>query len=166
MKKSFWGDKGSPGPKGSKGTARVEDLMVDRVVSLTRHQSVGHARKLMSELGIHCLPVASDDGEPVGIVTAYDLIDTVADETLVAKVMTRDVRTVARYATPHVAARIMRNHHIHHLVVTHEQKIVGVLSSFDLLRLIEDKRFVSKNLPSKPKKSSWEQKRGKKASGS
>jgi len=165
MKKSFWGDKHSPGPEGSSGTVRVEDLMAERVVLLTRHQSVGHARKLMSELGIHCLPVA-DEGELVGIVTAYDLMESVEDETLVAKVMTREVRTVARYASPHVAARTMRNHHIHHLVVTHEQKIVGVLSSFDLLRLVEDKRFVSKNLPSKPKKASWEQKRGKRKPGS
>ena len=45
----------------------------------------------------------------------------------------------------------MRNHQIHHLVVTHEQKIVGVLSAFDLLKLVEDHRFVMKN-PSTPSK--------------
>jgi signal-transduction protein with cAMP-binding, CBS, and nucleotidyltransferase domain len=41
----------------------------------------------------------------------------------------------------------MRNHGIHRVVVTHEQKVVGVLSSFDLLTLVEDRRWVAKNPP-------------------
>ena len=55
MKKSHWGDKNAAGPEVESGTVRIEDLMADRVAVLTRHQTVGHARKLMSELGIHCL---------------------------------------------------------------------------------------------------------------
>jgi signal-transduction protein with cAMP-binding, CBS, and nucleotidyltransferase domain len=46
----------------------------------------------------------------------------------------------------------MRNHHIHHLVVTHENEIVGVLSSFDLLQLVEDHRFAIKNPPTSSKR--------------
>ena len=42
---------------------------------------------------------------------------------------------------------MMRNHKIHHLMVTSEQKIVGVISSFDLLKLVEGHRFVMKNPP-------------------
>ena len=36
---------------------------------------------------------------------------------------------------------------IHHAVVTHEKKVVGMISSFDLLKLVEDHRFVMKNPP-------------------
>jgi len=159
MKRKFWGDKHAPGPDSTATVVRVCDLMADRVVSLTRHQTVGHARQLLSKLGFHSLPVVDQDGEAVGILTSSDLIEDVKDETVVGKVMTREVQTVARYSAPHVAARLMRKHHIHHLVVTHERKVVGVLSSFDLLAIMEDKRFVVKNLPSKPKKATWEAKR-------
>ncbi len=65
--------------------------------------------------------------------------------------MTKNVLTIPKYSSIHIAARIMRNHNIHHLVVTHEKKIVGVLSSFDLLALLEKHRFVSKNAPTASK---------------
>jgi CBS domain-containing protein len=49
-----------------------------------------------------------------------------------------------------VAARIMRNHKIHHLMVTDEKKLIGIISSFDLLKLVEGHRFEIKN-PATPK---------------
>lgn len=152
MKKKFWGDKHAPGPAGVSTAVRIGDLMADRVVAVSRHQTVGHARQLMRKLGIHSLPVLDGEGAPVGIVTSSDLLDGVRDETLVGRRMSRDVRTVARYAPPHTAARLMRKHRIHHLVVTHEQKVIGVVSSFDLLALVEERRFVGKNLSTPRKK--------------
>ncbi len=38
----------------------------------------------------------------------------------------------------------MRKHKIHHVVVTHEQEVVGIISSFDLLELVENRRFEAK----------------------
>jgi CBS domain-containing protein len=61
--------------------------------------------------------------------------------------MSEDVTVVPAYNNVDVAARIMRKHKIHHVVVTHEKKVVGIISSFDLLRLIEGHRFVAKDAP-------------------
>jgi signal-transduction protein with cAMP-binding, CBS, and nucleotidyltransferase domain len=66
--------------------------------------------------------------------------------------MTEKVYTIPMYNDVHHAARLMRNHKVHHVVVTHEKKVVGILSSFDLLKLVEDHRFVMKAAPSKPTK--------------
>ena len=66
--------------------------------------------------------------------------------------MNANVYTVPQYADASLAARIMRNHGIHHVVVTHEKKVVGIISSFDLLRLVEEHRFVMKNAPDVSKK--------------
>jgi CBS domain-containing protein len=66
--------------------------------------------------------------------------------------MTEDVRTVPAYNDASVAARIMRKNKIHHVVVTHEKKVVGIISSFDLLKLVEGHRFTAKAAPSKSKK--------------
>jgi hypothetical protein len=38
------------------------------------------------------------------------------------------------------------------VVVTHEKKVVGVLSSFDLLKLVEGHRFVAKNPPTESRR--------------
>jgi len=51
-----------------------------------------------------------------------------------------------------IAARVMRNHGIHRVVVTHEKKVVGMLSAFDLLKLVEDHRYVAKNAPTRSKR--------------
>ena len=64
--------------------------------------------------------------------------------------MTEKVYTIPEYEDVSVAARMMRNHKIHHLIVTQEQKVIGIISSYDLLKLIEGHRFVMKN-PSTPK---------------
>jgi len=156
MKRRFWGDKGAPGPERESAVVRIEDVMTRQVISVTRHQSVGHVRQLLAEHGIHSLPVVDPDGSPAGILTTADLVASVADETLVGNVMTREVETITPYADPELAARLMRKHGIHHLVVTHEHKVVGILSSFDLLQLIEDRRFVAKNVPTSPRKATWE----------
>jgi CBS domain-containing protein len=156
MKRKFWGDKGAPGPERESVVVRVEDIMTRQVIHVTRHQTVGHVRALLAAHGIHSLPVVDPDGTPAGIVTTSDLVATVADETLVANVMTAEVETITPYADPSLAARLMRKHGIHHLVVTHEKRVVGIVSSYDLLQLIEDRRFVAKNAPTPPRKATWE----------
>ena len=80
--------------------------------------------------------MVDSDGVAVGIVTATDLLDDHNEGTPISKFMSTRVYTVPRYDQPHIAARVMRNHHIHHVVVTEDKKVVGMVSSFDLLRLI------------------------------
>lgn len=156
MKRRFWGDKGAPGPERESVVVRVEELMTKQVISATRHQTVGHARTLFAEHAIHSLPVVDPDGSAAGILTTSDLVAGVSDETRIGELMTRELETITPYADPSLAARLMLKHGIHHLIVTHEHKVVGILSSFDLLRLIEDRRFVAKNAPTPPRKATWE----------
>jgi len=132
--------------------ASIHDLMVPQVMTATASQTVQHIRDVMREHNVHALPVVDAEHQPVGIVSATDLLNGAADGAPVSSIMSRKVYTVPQYSGPHIAARMMRNHHIHHLVVTHEQKVVGILSSYDLLRLVEDHRFVMKNAPSDSKK--------------
>ena len=126
---------------------KIEDLMNPKVMVAQPHQTFGHVKKVMQQHGISCLPVAGHEGEPVGIVTATDLLDDHADGLPISKFMSKNVFTVPVYGDPSLAARIMRNHHIHHVVVTHEKEIVGILSSFDLLQLVDDFFAPSSDVP-------------------
>lgn len=131
---------------------KVSDLMVAEVVNAQRHHTVKHARDLMQRHSIHVLPVIDSDGTVAGIVSSKDVAADLKDGTPISNVMTSDVYTIPEYNDVHHAARLMRNRRIHHVVVTEEKKVVGVLSSFDLLKLVEQHRFVMKPGPTPSKK--------------
>lgn len=131
---------------------KVADLMAANVVALQRHHTVEHARNLMRRNGIHALPVVDPDGTVAGIVSSKDLAADLKGGTPVSNVMTSEVYTIPRYNDIHHAARLMRNRKIHHVVVTQEKKTVGMLSSFDLLKLVERHRFEMKPGPTLSRK--------------
>lgn len=131
---------------------KVQELMTGSVVTTQPHKSIEHARKLMERNKIGALPIVDSEGRPVGIVSSTDLVPGPNDKSPISALMTEKVYTVAQYDDVSVAARIMRNHNIHRVVVTHEQKIVGVLSAFDLLQLIEGRRFVARPAPTPAKR--------------
>jgi CBS domain-containing protein len=139
-------------------TVKIEDLMSERVIFATEKQSVGHLKTLFSKNKISVLPVVNDEEEVVGIVSTKDMMGDLEDDWRVEKIMTKAVYTIPAYEKTEIAARMMRNHGIHHLAVTHEKKLIGVISSFDLLKLVENHRYVPKN-SSTPKKG-----KGKRAS--
>jgi CBS domain-containing protein len=126
---------------------KVGDLMRAQVVTVQPHQTVDQARALLERHHIHAVPVVDTEGRPVGIVSTSDLLGDAKGGAPVSQVMTEKVYTVPAYDDVSVAARVMRNHQIHRVVVTDEQKIVGILSAFDLLQLVEDHRFAMKAAP-------------------
>ncbi|MEM7482770.1 MAG: CBS domain-containing protein [Acidobacteriota bacterium] len=126
--------------------------MSRNVIRAQPHHTVAHVRGLLERNKLHAVPVVNSDDQPVGIVSAVDLL-AANDGTPITKVMTDRVYTIPEYNSVHQAARLMRNQRIHHAVVTHEKAIVGIISSFDLLRLVEDHRFVVKPGPTPKKRS-------------
>jgi len=131
---------------------KVKDLMVKSVITTMPHKTIGHAQSIMTKNKIKSIPVVDGEMEIKGIITTTDLLDDFSDATPISKVMTTKVYTIPAYSNVNIAARMMRNHNINHLVVSDEQKIVGVLSAHDLLKLVEDHRFIMKNPPTPSKK--------------
>ncbi len=131
---------------------KVKDLMVESVITTMPHKSVGHAQHIMAKNKIKSIPIVSTDKEVKGIFTSSDDLKDISETTPLSHVMTTKVYTIPAYSDVHIAARVMRNHKINHLIVTDEKKIVGVLSAHDLLKLVEDHRFVMKNPPTPSKK--------------
>lgn len=127
-------------------TIKVNDLMRDQVIFCTRNQTIAQARELLTKNKIKLVPIVNSEMDVLGVVSSSDILSTKYDETThVDKLMTDKVFTVPVYEKINMAARIMRNHKIHHLIVTEDKKLKGIISSFDLLKLMENKRFVEKN---------------------
>jgi len=131
---------------------KIDDLMAKRVITVEPHHSVDHVRGIFAKNKIGAVPVVSPEGEAVGMVTATDLVAELKGGSSIRELMGDRVYTVPAYNDASVAARIMRKRKIHHVVVTHEKKVVGIISSFDLLKLVEDHRFTMKAAPSMSKK--------------
>ena len=129
---------------------KVKDLMSKSVVTAQPHQSVATIKEKMTKHKLNSIPVVSTDHEPVGVVSAADIVTVEKAGLPISKIMTENVYTVPGYDDVSVAARIMRNHKIHHLIVTDNKQLIGIISSFDLLKLVEGRRFEEKN-PSTPK---------------
>lgn len=131
---------------------KIADVMAKRVITAQPHHSVAHVRDLLQRNRINAVPVVGPEHEAVGIVSSADVARRLKDETPIRRIMTENVTTVPAYNDVSAAARAMRNRKIHHLVVTHEKKVVGMISAFDLLKLVEGHRFVAKSAPTKSKK--------------
>jgi len=131
---------------------KVNELMTESVVTAEPHQSIEHVRKMLEKNGISAVPVVDSDAHPVGIVSLTDLVQDLTPGAPISTAMTKKVYSVPQYDNVNIAARVMRNHKIHRVVVTHEQKVVGMLSAFDLLKLVEGHRFVAKNAPTESKR--------------
>jgi CBS domain-containing protein len=137
---------------------KVEDLMSSNVVTGKPHLTVAQLKDKMAEKNLKTLPIVGPEQELLGVVSLNDLLAAEKDGSPVTNHMTQKVYTIPQYESVEIAARMMRNHKIHHLIVTRDKALVGILSSYDLLALVEGKRFVMKN-PSTPRNKS----RGKRA---
>ena len=112
----------------------VDKVMTREVRTVNPDEVVGPLRDLMLDNGIHAVPVVAPDGALKGIVTSSDLVEEWQPMLGVVNVMSTDVATITPQTSLTEAARTMLDARIHHLVVEDGSGIVGIVSSFDLLR--------------------------------
>jgi hypothetical protein len=112
----------------------VNDVMTHAVRTAHTTDVVGPLRDLMFDERLHAVPILDADGVIAGIITSSDLVEEWAPEQGVTTVMSSPVHTVSSEATAAEAAEVMLEHLVHHLPVVHHGEVVGIVSSFDLLR--------------------------------
>ena len=56
----------------------IDEVMSTRLLTASPSDLVGPVRDTMLDGGVHCVPVVDDDGHPVGIVSAWDLVEEYA----------------------------------------------------------------------------------------
>lgn len=145
---------------------RVGELMHPKVISLAPDTTVREAEALLSGQRVGGAPVVDPEGRILGIVSQNDLARHVSrrvteaeagrfytDEddfreiggqatdlgtTPVEKVMSRRIWSVGRDDPAGAAAQLMREHRIHRVLVTEEERLVGILTSLDLLQIVAE----------------------------
>jgi acetoin utilization protein AcuB len=134
---------------------RVMDRMTHPVITVAPDAPVETAWNLMKSHKIRHLPVVDHDLRPVGIITGRDLQQVVFDLATVGpaaansppsagiaveRLMTRDVITVRPELEIQEAARLMHERKIGALPVVKDDRVVGIITVTDALRVIADRR--------------------------
>ncbi|WP_428261966.1 CBS domain-containing protein [Haliangium sp.] len=133
----------------------VSLFMSAPVETISPDATLEDARARLKALAISSLAVTDPENALVGVISRSDLLRVgrwqagmrrgAALLTLpaqpVSEVMTRDVVTVTAEDTVAAAGRLMARRNIHRVIVADGPRPVGVLSTKDVMRAIEDKRM-------------------------
>jgi len=118
----------------------VRDLMRREVITAKPNEGVEEAARKLIVKEIDHLPVTTEDGRLVGIVTSWDLARAIAERRQVlSEIMTRRVITAQEDETIDAVAWRMAQHNISGMpVVDEERKVVGIITTDDVSkRLVE-----------------------------
>ncbi|MEL7158592.1 MAG: CBS domain-containing protein [Actinomycetota bacterium] len=113
----------------------VGDLMTVDLVAMLPHDRASRARNTLLTLGVHALPVM-EGNDVLGIITSADLVDDWPPDEPVSSFMTPVPTLINVEASIAEAAELMVAHRIHHLMVTDEIEVIGILSSLDLVQAL------------------------------
>ena len=117
----------------------VSDIMTKKVISIDETKTIKEAASLMNEAKIGSIIITKDD-IPVGILTERDFVTKIAVEEIplsvsLSQVMIKPLLVVTPNQTVWEAAEIMKNMGIHRLAVQEGGKIIGMVSTTDLVKI-------------------------------
>ncbi len=132
---------------------KIAEIMTGSVVTLSPDQKLREAIQLFRTRRIRHLPVVDAESRLVGIVTDRDVkqatpslhsgvdqdgYERILDETRIDQVMTREPTTISPDAPLKAAARIFIGDKVGALPVVEDGRLVGIVTSIDLLRVLHN----------------------------
>jgi CBS domain-containing protein len=133
----------------------ARDLMQANPLTVRATASLLDIQQLLVTAGISGAPVVGSRGEVIGVLSATDVLRAMAealdedreegepDDVLerieavtAADIATPDAIWVAADASPSEVAKLMRSEGIHRVLVGTEPRLEGILTAFDLLKVI------------------------------
>jgi CBS domain-containing protein len=118
---------------------KVEDVMIEDVVTVEENVTVKKAVELMNKYEIGCL-IVTKHGKPIGIVTERDMLTRVLAElrspekTKIADIMSRPLVVADPKMELEEAAKLMFKMKVKKLPVVLNGKLVGLVTLTDIAR--------------------------------
>jgi CBS domain-containing protein len=124
-------------------TVRVKAAINRDIITLDKDLSVKSAIKLMVRKNIGSVVITGEGGKPIGIVTERDILKSIAyrrtkPETKVVEIMSKPLISLEANATLGEAAETMIKKNIRRILVTQNDKYIGIITQRDLQRLMTD----------------------------
>lgn len=132
---------------------RVSELMQTEVQTVPSDAVVNDAVVVLAESRVSALPVVDGTGRMVGVISSTDVLaseeeaedgkarDTLFEKTLVRDLMTPRPLTIAPDAEVKEAAQQMLYADVHRLFVTQGDRLIGVISTTDIMRAVATGRL-------------------------
>mgnify|MGYP001276999200 FL=1 len=130
----------------------VAELMKTNVLTVKKDASVADAIVTMTDAHVSSLPVVDAHGKILGVISNTDVLtaeaetedgglQTLLDTTEVGAIMTPRPLAVTPEATVSEAAQQMLYADVHRIYVVSDDKVVGVISSMDIVRAVATGRL-------------------------
>tara|TARA_B100000929_G_scaffold184645_1_gene146219 strand:- start:297 stop:731 length:435 start_codon:yes stop_codon:yes gene_type:complete len=113
-----------------------------QIWTISKDQSVRQALVLMSEKNIGAIIIVDNKDFPIGIFSERDYARKIilkgksSKDTLLEEVMTKELITITRNHKIEQCIEIMTEKRIRHLPILENNKIVGIISIGDVLKII------------------------------
>jgi signal-transduction protein with cAMP-binding, CBS, and nucleotidyltransferase domain len=118
----------------------VSDIMKKKIISIDETETIKKAASMMTEAEIGSI-IITKDNIPVGILTERDFVTKIASKEIslsvpVSQVMTHPLLVIAPNETVWEVAEIMKNMGIHRVAVQEGGKIIGMVTTTDLVKIV------------------------------
>ena len=117
----------------------VKDVMRKNVISIDQDMTIKDAAIMMDDSNVGCV-IVTNKNTPIGILTERDFVKRVSAKekplsTHLSDVMSTPLITVSDDETIWEAAEIMKKNKIHKMPVQQNNKIVGILTASDIVKI-------------------------------
>src|ERR687897_2341447 len=124
----------------------VGQLMTKKLETINPSNTAQEAAKKMRDKEVSSLVVTDSEDKPIGIVTERDLVrqvctkDVSSNSIIVHHIMSSPIATIDANSSVEVAADIMIQDKVRHLIVMKgENKVLGIITSSDFIDYLGDK---------------------------
>ena len=126
---------------------KVETIMIKELITLGPESTVSHAVDIFKTKRIHHIPIV-DEGKLVGLVTTHDLWNKyVAPDdyasTPIKDIMSKKLVKIEPDDKVGTAAELFLDNRFHALPVVKDEMLVGLVTTFDVLRYEFKREYTS-----------------------
>jgi CBS domain-containing protein len=120
----------------------VRDIMNSPIVSASPNDTIHDIAKKMKDENMGSIIIMEKD-KPVGIVTDWDivskaLVNDTRPSQIKSKEVMKELHTIESEESITEAARLLRKHNIKRLGVVYKNRLVGIISSSDVIAVTPD----------------------------
>ena len=129
----------------------VSKIMSNDIITVNKPQSIREVSDIIEDKNIRHVPVVSGDKDigmlskvdlqKISFVNSYDndgLTTAMYDNLNIEQVMTKDVKVVQKSDTIYEVATILSKNEFHSLPVVEEERLVGIVTTTDLIKYLVD----------------------------
>lgn len=126
-------------------TTTVGQLMTERLETISPSDTAQEAATKMRDKKVSSLVVTDVEDKPIGIVTERDLVRQVctkainSNDVIVHRIMSSPLATIDANSSVEVAADIMIQNKVRHLLVVDENKVLGIITPSDFTGYLKKK---------------------------